>query len=115
MIESSSDGTGVAGPGILQKSAASTVFNAGAQTFVFGFTGVDSTGNRVGYVGMLPMTPSGTGGTITGGLLDSHDNGNTTNLWRAPPRALIANYSPVPAIPSFWPQTPTSRTTPNFA
>src|ERR1700686_1454418 len=80
MIESSSDGTGITGSGVLQKSATSTAFNAGAQTFVFGFSGVDSTGGRVGYVGMLPMTPSGTGGTITGGLLDANDNTTTTNV-----------------------------------
>ena len=79
MIESDGAGTG---SGVMQKSAANTVFNAGAQTFVFGFTGVDTAtgGNRVGYVGMLPMDGSG---NITGGLLDPNDNG--TNVCGTPP------------------------------
>jgi hypothetical protein len=76
MIES--DTSGIAGSGVMQKSAASTVFNAGAQTFAFGFEGLDPNGNRIGYVGLLPMTPSGSGGTITGGLMDSNDNGTPT-------------------------------------
>jgi len=92
MIES--DGAG-SGSGVLQKSAANTVFNNGAQTFVFGFTGVDLTGNRVGYVGMLPMTPSGTGGTITGGLLDSNDNGSTISVCSSPPCTLTGTYQVV--------------------
>src|SRR5229473_2529856 len=111
MIES--DSTGRTGSGVMQKSASAN-FNNGAQTFVFGFTGVDSTGNRVGYVGMLPMTPSGTGGTITGGLLDSNDNGNTTNVCGAPPCAVTGNYSADPVIPGLWHMTLTSGTTLNF-
>ena len=112
MIES--DSTGRTGSGVMQKVPANTPFNVGAQTFVFGFTGVDSTGNRVGYVGMLPMTPSGTGGTITGGLLDSNDNGNTTNVCGAPPCAVTGNYSADPVIPGLWHMTLTSGTTLNF-
>jgi hypothetical protein len=92
MIESDGAGTG---SGVLQKSAAGTVFNAGAQTFVFGFTGVDLTGGRVGYVGMLPMTPSGTGGTITGGLLDSNDDGSTISVCSSPPCSLTGTYQVV--------------------
>ena len=72
MIESDGAGTG---SGVLQKSAANTVFNSGAQTFAFGFTGVDSSGNRVGYVGILPMDGSGNIGKATPGLLDINDNG----------------------------------------
>jgi len=79
MIESSSDGSDITGSGVMQESAANTIFNAGPQTFAFGFEGLDSSGNRVGYVGLLPMTPSGTGGTITGGLVDSNDNGTATS------------------------------------
>lgn len=79
MIESSSDGSGITGSGVMQESAANTIFNAGPQTFAFGFEGLDSSGNRVGYVGLLPMTPSGTGGTITGGLVDRNDNGTATS------------------------------------
>jgi hypothetical protein len=76
MIES--DGTGITGAGVMQKSG--TFDLAATQPFVFGFTGVDSSGNRVGYVGLLPMTPtSGTGGTIAGGLVDSNDNGTANS------------------------------------
>ncbi len=78
MIESS-DGSNITGSGVMQKSAAGAIFNAGPQTFAFGFEGVDSSGYQVGYVGLLPMTPSGTGGTITGGLIDTNDNGTATN------------------------------------
>jgi hypothetical protein len=78
MIESGNDGSNIRGSGVMQKSAANTVFNAGAQTFAFGFEGLDVNGNRVGYAGVLPMTPGGTGGTITGGLMDSNDNGAPT-------------------------------------
>jgi hypothetical protein len=74
MIESDSNGTG---SGVMEESAASTVFNSGAQTFAFGFTGVDSAGNRVGYVGMLPLSGSG---TISGGLADSNDNGTASSF-----------------------------------
>lgn len=114
MIESSSDGTGIAGSGILQKSAASTVFNAGAQTFAFGFTGVDSTGGRVGYVGMLPMTPSGTGGTISGGLLDANDNGATTNVCGTPPCNVAGSYQLDPNISGLWHMTLTTAQTQHF-
>jgi len=108
MIES--DSTGRTGSGVMQKSSANTIFNNGAQTFVFGFTGVDLPGNRVGYVGMLPMN----GGAITGGLLDSNDNGNTSNVCGAPPCAVTGNYSADPVIPGLWHMTLTSGTTLNF-
>ena len=93
MIESSSDGTGITGSGVLQKS--SNAFNTVGQTYAFGFTGVDSSGKRVGYVGMLPMTPNsnGTGGTISGGLLDSNDNGTaTTSVCATPPCSVTGSY-----------------------
>ncbi len=111
MIES--DSTGRTGSGVMQKSASAN-FNNGAQTFVFGFTGVDSTGNRVGYVGMLPMTPGGTGGTITGGLLDANDNGSAANVCGAPPCAVGCNYLADPVIPGLWHMTLTTATTQNF-
>jgi hypothetical protein len=114
MIESSSDGTGVTGSGVLQKSATSTAFNAGAQTFVFGFTGVDSTGGRVGYVGMLPMTPNGTGGTITGGLLDTNDNTTTTNVCGTPPCNVAGSYQLDPIIPGLWHMTLNTAQTQHF-
>jgi len=111
MIESDTAGTG---SGVMQKSAAGTVFNAGAQTFVFGFTGVDSTGDRVGYVGMLPMTPSGTGGTITGGLLDSNDHGSTNSVCGTPPCSVTGTYQLDGTIPGLWHMTLNSVTTLHF-
>ena len=87
MIESDSTGTG---SGIMQKSG---TFSLGTQTFVFGFTGVDAgvNGTRVGYVGMLPMTPGSNNiGGITGGLLDV--NGTTANGCGTSPCNVAGSY-----------------------
>ena len=91
MIES--DGAGK-GAGTMQKLSGNSAFNSSAQTFAFGFTGVDSNADRIGYVGLLPMTPNsnGTGGTITGGLLDSNDNGSTTSVCGVPPCSVTGSY-----------------------
>jgi hypothetical protein len=72
MIESGGNGSGVielADPSIFKTSALNG-------NFVFGFTGADVNGKRVGYAGFLPM--NGSGG-IAGGLLDTNDNGGGTN------------------------------------
>jgi hypothetical protein len=109
MIEADNAGTG---SGVLQKSAANTVFDAGAQTFVFGFTGVDkaTAGNRVGYVGVLPLDGSG---KITGGLLDPNDNGN--NVCGAQPCNVTGTYSqPNANLPTWWQLTLSSVTTQKF-
>ena len=103
MIESDSTGTG---SGIMQKSG---TFSLATQTFVFGFTGVDSTGNRVGYVGMLPLDA---GGTITGGLLDA--NGTTANGCGTSPCNVAGSYSADPNIPGLWHMTLTTATTQHF-
>lgn len=107
MIESDGAGTG---SGVMQKSAANTVFNAGQQTFVFGFTGVDSTGGRIGYVGLLPMTPSGTGGTISGGVLDINDKGS--NPCGATPCNVTGTYQLIGT--GLWHMTLNSVTTLDF-
>jgi hypothetical protein len=86
MIESDLNGTG---SGIAQKSASSNLFT-GDQTYAFGFTGVDSGGSRVGYVGILPMNGSG---TIVGGQMDVNDNGNDTNICGAGPCNVAGTYS----------------------
>ena len=66
------------GSGTLQPSG--TDFNKNAQTFAFGFTGVDSDNNRAGYVGLLPMSPiNATSGNIAGGMIDSNDNGRANS------------------------------------
>lgn len=56
MIESDSNGTG---SGIAKISSAKNFTGSTAQTYAFGLTGVDATGNRAGYAGVLPMNGSG--------------------------------------------------------
>lgn len=110
MIESDGNGTG---SGSMEK--AGTQFNSAAQKFVFGFTGVDSSGNRVGYVGLLPMTPSSaTSGSISGGLLDPNDNGTTTNVCGTPPCNVGGSYQADAAIPGLWHMTLTTAVTQRF-
>ena len=55
--------------------------------FVFGFTGADSSSSaaRVGFAGLL--TTDGNG-TITSGLMDTNDGGNTSNICGASPCTL---------------------------
>jgi hypothetical protein len=90
MIES--DGKG-SGSGIAQISGGSSTFK-GDQTFAFGFTGVDSAGARVGYVGVFPMDGSNGSGTISGGQIDVNDNGNSKNaICGAPPCTVTGSYS----------------------
>jgi hypothetical protein len=99
MIESDAFGTG---SGVLQVSAKSTVFNSGAQTFAFGFTGVDSSGNRIGYVGLLPLNGSG---SISAGLLDSNDNGSATTVCGSPPCTVTTGTYTQPdaaTLPTYW-------------
>jgi hypothetical protein len=62
MIESDNNGTG---SGIAQESSKPSLFT-GDQTYAFGFTGVDSGGNRVGFVGVLPMNDNGATSTVCG-------------------------------------------------
>src|SRR6202163_3034286 len=86
MIESDGHGTG---SGIAQKSSNSNLFT-GNQTYAFGFTGVDAGGNRVGYVGLLPMNGSG---MVVSGQMDVNDNGNDTNICGAGPCSVAGTYS----------------------
>jgi hypothetical protein len=83
-----SDGHG-SGSGLAQLSAGSNPFK-GYQVFAFGFTGVDSSFNRVGYVGILPMDGVG---NITGGSMDSNDNGSATTLCSTPPCTVTGTYT----------------------
>jgi hypothetical protein len=95
MIESDGHGTG---SGVAQKSASSNLFT-GNQTYAFGFTGVDSSGNRVGYVGVLPMNGSG---MVIGGQMDVNDNGNATDICGAGPCSVAGTYSADQNIPGLW-------------
>jgi hypothetical protein len=98
MIESDLQGTG---SGIAQKSASSNLF-AGDQTYAFGFTGVDASGNRVGYVGVLPMNGSG---LVVGGQMDANDNGNATNFCGAGPCSVAGSYTVDPCNCGLWHMT----------
>jgi hypothetical protein len=97
MLEADGHGTGA---GIAEAVATGNKFNSTAQTFAFGFTGADSGGNRIGYAGLLPMTPSAscsTGiiacGTVSGGLIDVNDHGNSSNsICSAAPCNVAGNY-----------------------
>jgi hypothetical protein len=111
MIESSSDGTGITGSGVLQKSSTG-VFGQGAQTFAFGFAGVDSNDKRAGFVGMLTLDPSNF--TITSGSLDSNDNGNTTNVCGAEPCSVTGSYSQDGTFLGLWHMTLTTAITQHF-
>jgi hypothetical protein len=95
MIEADAQGTG---SGIAQKSSSASLFT-GTQTYAFGFTGVDSTGNRIGIAGVLPMNGSG---TITSGQLDANDNGNATNICGTGPCALAGTYTADSTISGLW-------------
>ena len=104
MIESDGHGTG---SGIAQKSSSSNVFS-GNQTFAFGFTGVDSSGDRVGYVGLLPIDGNG---NIVGGQMDVNDNGNATNICGSGPCSITnATYTPDSTVTGLWHMTLTPGT-----
>jgi hypothetical protein len=110
MIESASDSTGITGSGVMQKSALQQ-FNAGAQTFAFGFTGVDASGQRVGYVGLLTLDGNV---TITSGSLDSNDNGTTTGVCGAPPCSFTGSYQQDQTFLGLWHMTVTTAITQHF-
>ena len=95
MIEADGQGTG---SGIAQKSSSASLFT-GTQTYAFGFTGVDYSGNRVGFVGTLPMNGSG---MIVSGQMDANDNGNATNICGTGPCALAGTYTADSTISGLW-------------
>jgi len=95
LIESDGHGTG---SGIAQASTSSNVFNSN-QTFAFGFSGVDSIGQPVGYAGLLPMDGSG---TITGGQMDINDSGNASNICGASPCSVTGSYLADVVIGGLW-------------
>jgi len=69
------DGNGT-GSGIAKISNSKNFNGTTDQTYAFGFTGVDAAGNRVGYVGVLPINGSG---AISGGQVDVNDNGTANS------------------------------------
>ena len=87
MIEADASGTG---SGAMEKSAGAQLTNT-LQNFVFGFTGVDSNGVRVGYVGLLPL--NGNGNVAAGGMADTNDNGIATTACASPPCTVTGTYT----------------------
>ena len=89
IIESTQDGTDSHGSGVIEPVTLTAFKDLTALNgaFVFGFSGVDLSGKRVGYAGLLPM--DGNGG-IAGGLLDTNDNAGGTN---GTPLAVTGSYT----------------------
>ena len=71
-----SDGSGNSGSGIAEPSSVNKFNQGTSAVFAFGFTGVDSTNNRIGYVGLLPTNGVS---SVSGGLIDVNDNGSASN------------------------------------
>jgi hypothetical protein len=95
MIEADGLGTG---SGIAQKSSSASLFT-GTQTYAFGFTGVDNTGNRVGFVGTLPMNGSG---MIVSGQMDANDNGSAVFICGTGPCTVTGTYTADGTVPGLW-------------
>ena len=70
------NGAGANGSGVAELSSKNKFSQGTAATFAFGFTGVDSSNNRVGYVGLLPTDGVS---SVTNGLIDVNDNGSANN------------------------------------
>ena len=78
MIEDTpGDSTNRHGSGFIEPVPTPSKLNTAALSgsFAFGFTGSDLSGNRVGVVGVVTLDGSG---NITGGTLDSNDNGTAS-------------------------------------
>jgi hypothetical protein len=95
---------GESGSGIAEP-ASTNKFNKGAgnpATFAFGFTGVDSSGDRVGYAGLLPTDGVS---LVTKGLIDVNDNGNASNSIcsaSAAPCTVTGSYAPDETVSNLW-------------
>lgn len=70
------DGAGANGSGVAELSSKNKFNQGTAATFAFGFTGVDSSNARVGYVGLLPTDGVS---SVSNGLMDVNDNGSANN------------------------------------
>lgn len=84
MIESDNNGTGSGVIEQLTTDPSKFGLTSLCGPFVFGFTGVDLTGKRVGYTGVLPMDGAGhigtaCGGTTSPGLVDINDGGTASS------------------------------------
>jgi len=98
MIESDGQGSG---SGIAEPSS-NGKFNKGTATFAFGFTGVDSVSNRIGYAGLLQTDGVS---SVTAGLIDVNDNGGSNNSIcdvSAAPCSVSGTYGPDPTRANVW-------------
>lgn len=96
MIQSDANGSGSG----IAESSSNKQFNGSNQTFAFGFTGVDSSGKRVGYAGLL--TTDGVS-NITGGTIDVNDDGNSINsVCNTGPCNVSGTYIPDGSISGLW-------------
>jgi hypothetical protein len=87
MIENDGHGRG---SGVAEAIYKNNGFNSGEQTFAFGFTGVNASGNRIGYAGLMPINGAG---VVSGGSIDVNDNGNAKNsICNAPPCTVTGTY-----------------------
>jgi hypothetical protein len=91
MIESDGKGTG-SGTAQISSDPSKVFPKSPSPIFAFGFTGVDSALSRVGYAGLITMNPDL---SVSSGLIDVNDNGNSTNSIcgsGAPPCAVTGSY-----------------------
>jgi len=104
-----SDGPGQSGSGVIEPFTGKFKDNTSLSgPFVFGFTGVDSTGKRVGYVGLANMDGL-VDGKITSGLLDTNDDGTAGSA-----SDLTGSYSMANGIGTMSLTSPTLGKTFNF-
>jgi hypothetical protein len=108
------DGAGDSGAGIAEPSSAKKFNNGTNATFAFGFTGLDSMGSRVGYAGLLPTDGVS---SVTNGLIDVNDGGNSSNpicSASAAPCSVAGSYAADPGIVGLWHLALTSPKAMNF-
>lgn len=86
-----SDSAGDSGSGVAEPSSVNKFVKEGAATYAFGFTGVDASNNRIGYVGILPTDGVS---SVSGGWIDVNDNGSASNsVCGSAPCAVAGSYS----------------------
>jgi hypothetical protein len=101
------DGTGNIGSGFAEPSANGKFNKGSSAAFAFGFTGVDSGNNHVGYAGLLPTNGVS---TVTGGLIDVNDNGSASNSVcnATPPCTVTGSYIADGTVTNLWHMTLTA-------
>jgi hypothetical protein len=108
MIETDGQGSGW---GVVERVSAGKVFNSGAQAYAFGLTGVDASGARAGFAGLIPINGSG---NVSGGLMDVNDNGNTSNICGSSPCNVSGTYTADATTAGLWHFVLTSAVTQHF-